>query len=116
LTDVGGGTPSGNPLNFINPNDIVSIDILKDASAAAIYGSRGANGVVLITTKRGQSGVPKVELSASVGVSKILKQLEVLDGNEYRAALGEFGFLQLLTLQLYLLQILVVMWMHWMQS
>src|SRR4030095_3705700 len=92
LTDVGGGTPSGNPLNFINPNDIVSIDILKDASAAAIYGSRGANGVVLITTKRGQSGVPKVELSASVGVSKILKQLEVLDGNEYRAALGEFGF------------------------
>ena len=92
LTDVGGGTPSGNPLNFINPNDIVSIDILKDASAAAIYGSRGANGVVLITTKRGQTGIPKVELSASVGVSKILKQLEVLDGNEYRAALGEFGF------------------------
>jgi len=92
LTDVGGGTPSGNPLNFINPNDIVSMDILKDASAAAIYGSRGANGVVLITTKRGQSGIPKVELSASVGVSKILKQLEVLDGNEYRAALGEFGF------------------------
>jgi iron complex outermembrane receptor protein len=92
LTDVGGGTPSGNPLNFINPNDIVSMDILKDASAAAIYGSRGANGVVLITTKRGQTGIPKVELNASFGVSKILKQLEVLDGNEYRAALGEFGF------------------------
>jgi len=92
LTDVGGGTPSGNPLNFINPNDIVSIDILKDASAAAIYGSRGANGVVLITTKRGQSGAPKVELNASVGVSEILKQLEVLDGDQYRAALGEFGF------------------------
>jgi iron complex outermembrane receptor protein len=71
LTDVGGGTPSGNPLNFINPNDIVSMDILKDASAAAIYGSRGANGVVLITTKRGQSGIPKVELNASFGVSKI---------------------------------------------
>ena len=92
LTDVGGGTPSGNPLNFINPNDIVSMDILKDASAAAIYGSRGANGVVLITTKRGQSGIPKVELNASFGISKILKQLEVLDGDEYRAALGEFGF------------------------
>jgi iron complex outermembrane receptor protein len=92
LTDVGGGTPSGNPLNFINPNDIVSMDILKDASAAAIYGSRGANGVVLITTKRGQTGIPKVELNASFGVSKILKQLEVLDGDEYRAALGEFGF------------------------
>ena len=92
LTDVGGGTPSGNPLNFINPSDIVSMDILKDASAAAIYGSRGANGVVMITTKRGQSGAPKVELNASFGVSKILKQLEVLDGDEYRAALGEFGF------------------------
>ena len=92
LTDVGGGTPSGNPLNFINPNDIVSIDILKDASAAAIYGSRGANGVVLITTKRGQSGAPKVDVSASAGISTILKRLEVLDGDEYRAALGEFGF------------------------
>ncbi len=55
--DVGVGTSSArNPLNFLNPNDIESIDILKDASATAIYGSRGANGVVLITTKSGKAG------------------------------------------------------------
>jgi TonB-dependent starch-binding outer membrane protein SusC len=92
LSDVGGGSPAGNPLNFISPNDIASMEVLKDASAAAIYGSRGANGVVLITTKRGQSGAPRVDLNASVGVSTILKRLEVLDGNQYRAALGEYGF------------------------
>jgi TonB-linked SusC/RagA family outer membrane protein len=92
FTDIGGGSPSGNPLNFINPADIASIDVLKDASAAAIYGSRGANGVVLITTRRGQSGAPKVEVNASVGVSSILKRLEVLSGDQYRQALGEFGF------------------------
>ena len=92
FTDIGGGSPSGNPLNFINPSDIASIDVLKDASAAAIYGSRGSNGVIQITTKRGQSGAPKVEVNASVGVSSILKKLEVLDGNQYRQALGDFGF------------------------
>lgn len=92
LTDVGGGTPSGNPLNFINPADIASMEVLKDASAAAIYGSRGANGVILITTKRGQSGAPKVDFNASVGVSNIMKQLEVLDGDQYRQALADFGF------------------------
>jgi len=92
LSDVGGGSPSGNPLNFISPSDIASMEVLKDASAAAIYGSRGANGVILITTKRGQSGVPRVELNASVGVSNILRRLEVLDGNQYRTALGEYGF------------------------
>lgn len=92
LTDVGGGTPGGNPFNFLNPADIASIDVLKDASAAAIYGSRGSNGVVLITTKKGQSGAPKVEVSSSVGVSKILKKLEVLNGDQYRQALADFGF------------------------
>jgi iron complex outermembrane receptor protein len=92
LTDVGGGTPGGNPLNFINPADIASMEVLKDASAAAIYGSRGANGVILITTKRGQSGAPKVDFNTSMGISNILKQLEVLDGNQYRQALADFGF------------------------
>ncbi|MBL7729074.1 MAG: SusC/RagA family TonB-linked outer membrane protein [Dinghuibacter sp.] len=92
LTDVGGGSPSGNPLNFINPNDIASMEVLKDASAAAIYGSRGSNGVVIITTKRGQSGAPRVDVNASVGVSNILKRLEVLNGDEYRSALGAYGF------------------------
>jgi TonB-dependent SusC/RagA subfamily outer membrane receptor len=49
-----------NPLSFLNPNDIEKIEVLKDASATAIYGSRGANGVVIITTRKGQQGKPKV--------------------------------------------------------
>lgn len=86
-----GQTPDANPLNFINTNDIASIDILKDASATAIYGSRGANGVVIITTKRGQTGQPRIDVSATAGVSHILKRFDVLDGDEYRAALTKYG-------------------------
>ena len=86
-----GTTPGSNPLNFINPNDIASIDVLKDASATAIYGSRGANGVVVITTKKGQTGAPKVDFAASYGIANILKRLEVLNGDEYRAALKQYG-------------------------
>jgi len=91
LTSLG-STPGGNPLNFINPSDIASMEVLKDASAAAIYGSRGANGVVLITTKRGASGQPKVDVAASVGVASMLKSIDVLSGDQYRTALGEYGF------------------------
>ncbi|MEO7961294.1 MAG: TonB-dependent receptor plug domain-containing protein, partial [Ginsengibacter sp.] len=87
----GAGDNGTNPLNFMNPNDIASIDILKDASATAIYGSRGANGVVLITTKRGKSGVPQVSASASAGISNVMKKLEVLSGDEYRKALKDYG-------------------------
>lgn len=87
----GQGDNGTNPLNFMNPNDIASIDILKDASATAIYGSRGANGVVLITTKRGKSGVPQITASASAGISNVMKKLEVLSGNEYRKALKDYG-------------------------
>ncbi len=86
-----GSTPDANPLNFINPQDIVSMDVLKDASATAIYGSRGANGVVLVTTKRGQSGQPKLDIASNFGVSKILKKLKVLSASEYRDALGKYG-------------------------
>jgi TonB-linked SusC/RagA family outer membrane protein len=86
-----GVTPGGNPLNFINPSDIASIDVLKDASATAIYGSRGAYGVIIITTKRGQSGQPKVDFFASVGVSKIMKRIDVLDANQYKQALTYYG-------------------------
>lgn len=85
------GSDPGNPLNIINPNDIASIEILKDASATAIYGSRGANGVVLITTKRGQSGVPQVNVSASTGFSNVAKKLEVLNADEYRQALKDYN-------------------------
>ena len=86
-----GVSPGGNPLNFINPNDIASMEVLKDASATAIYGSRAAYGVILITTKRGQSGLPKLDLGASVGVSSIMKKLDVLDASQYREALKYYG-------------------------
>ena len=85
------GNDGGNPLNYINPNDIANIEILKDASATAIYGSRGANGVVLITTKRGQSGVPSLDVNASVGGSGLLKRLEVLNAQEFRKALDDYN-------------------------
>lgn len=88
---LGGSNPGNNPLNFINPADIASIDVLKDASATAIYGSRAAYGVVLITTKRGKTGEPKIEFSASVGTSKIAKRIEVLDASQFRQALTYYG-------------------------
>ena len=87
----GGSNPASNPLNFINPSDIVSIDILKDASATAIYGSRGAYGVVLITTKRGKSGEPKVDFSMSLGQASIMKRIEVLSAAEFRQALTYYN-------------------------
>ncbi|RYZ53650.1 MAG: SusC/RagA family TonB-linked outer membrane protein [Sphingobacteriales bacterium] len=93
LGDVGMGdrNPGANPLNFLNPNDIVSIDVLKDASATAIYGSRGAFGVVLVTTKRGQSGAPKIDFGASVGVSDVMRTVRVLNAEEFRQALTYYG-------------------------
>ncbi|MDQ6844996.1 MAG: SusC/RagA family TonB-linked outer membrane protein [Bacteroidota bacterium] len=87
----GQGDNGTNPLNFMNPNDIASIDILKDASATAIYGSRGANGVVIITTKRGKAGIPQVTASASTGISNVMKRLKVLSGDEYRKALADYN-------------------------
>ncbi len=87
----GFGSDGGNPLAYINPNDIANIEILKDASATAIYGSRGANGVVLITTKRGKSGSPQVDANASTGASSLLKRLEVLNAGEYRKALKDYN-------------------------
>jgi TonB-dependent starch-binding outer membrane protein SusC len=86
-----GVTPAGNPLNFINPADIASIDVLKDASATAIYGSRAAYGVILITTKKGQSGQSRIDFGTSVGFSSIMKQIEVLDAAQYRQALSYYG-------------------------
>ena len=56
------------------------MDVLKDASATAIFGSRGANGVIMITTKKGQTGAPKIEFNTSVGASNLLKKIDVLDG------------------------------------
>ena len=72
-----------NAMSFINPDDIESIDILKDASATAIYGSRGANGVVLITTRKGKSGKDRIEANFTAGMAQVSKRLDVLNAAEY---------------------------------
>lgn len=77
----------GNPLTYLNPGDIASMDILKDASATAIYGSRGANGVVIITTKKGKVGSPEVSVGASAGVSTMREYPDVLNAARFREAL-----------------------------
>lgn len=93
-----GGTPSNgitsteqssNPLASLNPHDIESVEVLKDASATAIYGSRGANGVVLITTRKGVKGQTKVELSANFGLQKITRKMDMLDPYTYATYINE---------------------------
>jgi iron complex outermembrane receptor protein len=79
-----------NPLNFINPADIASIDVLKDASATAVYGSRASNGVVVITTKKG-SGQGQVNLNLSTGFSSLPNQLPVFDADTFRAQVKAVG-------------------------
>lgn len=73
-----------NPLNFLNPNDIESIDVLKDASATAVYGSRASNGVVVITTKRGKSGKTEMNFSASTAWSSMSNTIDVFSAEEFR--------------------------------
>lgn len=72
-----------NPMNNINPNDIESIEVLKDASSAAIYGSRGANGVVLITTKSGKAGKTKIDVSYELGMSKVLRKIDMMNATQW---------------------------------
>ncbi|HOI48116.1 MAG TPA: TonB-dependent receptor plug domain-containing protein [Prolixibacteraceae bacterium] len=88
---AGGNGIGQNPLATISPSDIASIEILKDASATAIYGSRGANGVVLITTKRGDIGRPKVTLDSYYGVQTIAKKLDMLNATEFATLVNEAG-------------------------
>ena len=87
-TEPGGGSfesSARSPLNLINPNDIASLTVLKDASATAIYGSRGANGVILIETKKGQAGRVTVDYEGSVSSSSLARKLDLLDGDAYRS-------------------------------
>lgn len=77
------GIPYSGNLNDISPNDITSLEILKDASATAIYGSRGAGGVILVTTKRGTSGKVTFNYDAYYGVSSVMKKLRVFNGPEF---------------------------------
>ena len=79
-----GSIPSGRAcLAKVNPNDIESIDVLKDASATAIYGSRGANGVVIVTTKQGKSGKTQINLYASTAFDKIVDRAPIMSASEY---------------------------------
>jgi TonB-dependent starch-binding outer membrane protein SusC len=77
------GNQRYNPLTALNPNDIESIDVLKDGAAAAIYGSRAANGVVVITTKRGKSGKAQIGLNVYHGTQQLRKKIELLNGREF---------------------------------
>lgn len=83
------GIISSSGLDGINPSDIQSMEILKDASSTAIYGSRGSNGVILITTKQGSEGKAQVTFDTSVGLSTVRKQYELLNAYEYATALND---------------------------
>src|SRR5436309_3185364 len=84
--------PKTNPLMSLDPNEIESIDVLKDASATAIYGSRGANGVVLITTKRGRVGESRVTVESNAGFQSIRKTIPVLNGPQFMQLANEAVF------------------------
>ena len=89
-TDIGSAA-SLDPLSFLNPNDIASIDILKDASATAIYGSRGANGVVLITTKSGTAQKGVLEFSSTYSIGYVPNQLDILSVDQFLQAQSDLG-------------------------
>lgn len=87
--DNGGISGVENALATINPNDIETFTVLKDASATAIYGSRASNGVIIITTKKGVAGKPQFSFNSTFSVSKPIKYFDVLSANEYRALVDE---------------------------
>jgi TonB-linked SusC/RagA family outer membrane protein len=80
---------AGADIAALNPNDIVSVDVLKDASATAIYGSRGANGVVMITTRRGTAGKKAISFDAYTGVQQVANKLKMMDATQYAEFMNE---------------------------
>lgn len=82
---------ANNPMNFINPDDIASMDVLKDASAAAIYGARGANGVIVITTKKGKKGRTQLNLSSNLTISNLANKMNVFSADEFRTQVTAMG-------------------------
>lgn len=84
MLDNSGTGVANNPLNFLNPSDIESIEVLKDASATALYGSRASNGVVSITTKRGEQGTTSMTLSTSASLSSLANKIDVFSADEFR--------------------------------
>ena len=91
ILDNSGTGGAINPLSFLNPQDIETMDVLKDASATAIYGTRGANGVILITTKKGKSGKSTINYSSSIGISKAANKIDVFGADEFRKKVVEVG-------------------------
>ncbi|HWW38464.1 SusC/RagA family TonB-linked outer membrane protein [Pedobacter sp.] len=87
-----GSSKAKNPLNFLNTSDIESISVLKDASAAAIYGARGSNGVVIVTTKKGKKGEGSLTADSYIGFSTVAHKLKVLSADQYRAAIKDKAF------------------------
>jgi TonB-dependent starch-binding outer membrane protein SusC len=89
---TGGGISAGrDPLNFLNSADIQSITVLRDASAAAIYGANGSNGVVLITTKPGRRGGPQFEYTSSISASSVTRLPDMLNADQYRTAVATYA-------------------------
>jgi TonB-linked SusC/RagA family outer membrane protein len=82
-TSLGSINTQNNPLNFLNPDDIESIEVLKDAAAASIYGARAANGVILVTTKKGKAGKTRFTVNSYIGQSSPLQLLDVLNSQEW---------------------------------
>lgn len=91
LSTTLGTTPHSDPLLFIDPNSIAQIDVLKDASSAAIYGSRGANGVIVITTKKASASGMRIEAGINYGFNAgFMKRYEILNAGEFRSALSKY--------------------------
>lgn len=88
------GVPVDN-INFLAPTDIADLQILKDASSASIYGSRAANGVILVTTKQGQQGKAKVSFTAQFGMNHVAKRIDVLNSRQYKELQDEIGLINL---------------------
>ena len=84
------GVP-GADISTVAPDDIASIDVLKDAAATAIYGNRAANGVIMVTTKRGRKGQAQVSYNGYVGVEEVSKKLEMMDATQLRSFLNQNG-------------------------
>ena len=83
------GIISTSGLDGLNPQDIQSMEVLKDASSTAIYGSRGANGVILVTTRNGETGRPRIHFDAKIGLSQVRKDYDLLNAYEYAQALND---------------------------
>ncbi|GAA4196801.1 TonB-dependent receptor [Pedobacter jeongneungensis] len=89
--NVGSIGTSSNALSTINPSDIESVEVLKDASATAIYGSRGANGVIIITTKKGKKGVNNINYNAYYGTQRVARKLNLLNGSQWAALINDIN-------------------------